>query len=137
VLVDLGQSAVWRGNKRTGTRRFALYSPKHPAIILFGKPLAMMMTDHEIRAAIDNRQIVLDPPDLARIEPASYDARVGRWAFASSSKEKIDLSQKGVLVIEPGEFAVLETKEYMELDSQTAANWGFVRNTRDGGFRCS
>src|SRR5271157_1687475 len=84
----------------------------------------MMMTDHEIRAALDARQIVLDPPDLSRIEPASYDARVGTWAFSSSSKEKINLSEKGVIVIEAGEFAVLETRERVELDDRTAGQLG-------------
>jgi dCTP deaminase len=84
----------------------------------------MMMTDHEIRAALDARQIILDPPDLSRIEPASYDARVGTWAFSSSSKEKINLSEKGVIVIEAGEFAVLETRERVELDDRTAGQLG-------------
>ena len=83
-----------------------------------------MMTDQEIRAAIERREIILDPPDFARIEPASYDVRVGNWAFASSSKEKINLKEKGLLVIDPGEFAVLESRERVELDNKTAAQLG-------------
>jgi len=84
----------------------------------------MMMTDEQIRAAIQNREIILDPFDPARVEPASYDIRVGTWAFSSSSKEKVNLSQKGVLIIEPGEFAVLESRERVELDTRTAAQLG-------------
>jgi len=83
-----------------------------------------MMSDKEIRSALAARQIVLDPVDMARIEPASYDARVGNWAFSSSSKEKLNLSERGVLVVEPGEFAVLETRERVELDDQTAGQLG-------------
>lgn len=83
-----------------------------------------MMTDHEIRTAIEKREIILDPLDPARIEPASYDARVGKWAFASSLKEKLNLSEKGVLIVEPGEFAVLESRERVELDNRTAAQLG-------------
>jgi dCTP deaminase len=86
--------------------------------------MPMMMTDDEIRAAIRSNEIVLDPLDELRIEPASYDARIGRWAFASSLREKLDLSQKGVMIIEPGEFAVLECRERVELDNRTAAQLG-------------
>lgn len=82
------------------------------------------MTDAQIKAAIESREIVLDPFDPARVEPASYDARVGNWAFASSSKEKLNLAEKGVLIIEPGEFAVLESREYIELDNRTAGQLG-------------
>jgi deoxycytidine triphosphate deaminase len=70
-----------------------------------------MMSDKEIRAAPDAREIILDPFDPTKLEPASNDSRVGTRAFASSSKEKVNLGQKGVLVIDPGEFAVLETRE--------------------------
>jgi len=69
-------------------------------------------------------EIVLDPIDDTKIEPASYDARVGKWAFASSSKEKLNLSEKGVLIVEPGEFAVVESRERVELDNRTAARLG-------------
>jgi dCTP deaminase len=83
-----------------------------------------MMTDEQIRTAVQNGEIVLDPFDPTEIEPASYDIRIGTWAFSSSSKEKINLSQKGVLVVEPGEFAVIESRERVELDNRTAAQLG-------------
>ena|SRR5579862_5834306 len=84
----------------------------------------MMMTDGQIRAALNDREIILDPFEDARIEPASYDARIGNWAFASSSKDKVNLKEKGLIVIEPGEFAVLETRERIELDNKTVAQIG-------------
>lgn len=83
-----------------------------------------MMTDTEIRSALEKREIVLDPPDFERIEPASYDVRVGNSAFASSSKERVNLKEKGLLIIEPGEFAVLESRERIELNHRTAAQIG-------------
>lgn len=82
------------------------------------------MTDHEIRLAVANREIILEPFDDARIEPASYDARVGTWAFASSLREKLDISKRGMLVVEAGEFAVLECRERIDLDNRTAAQLG-------------
>lgn len=44
--------------------------------------------------------------------------------FASSSKEKVDVSRRGVLVVEPGEFAVLETRERVKFSPQAAAQLG-------------
>lgn len=82
------------------------------------------MTDGQIRAGVESGEIILDPFEPNGVEPASYDIRVGNWAFVSSSKEKINLSQKGVVVIEPGEFAVLESRERVGLDKQTAGQLG-------------
>ncbi|MGO9095846.1 MAG: dCTP deaminase domain-containing protein [Bryobacteraceae bacterium] len=84
----------------------------------------MMMTDEQIRAAVDAKEILLDPFDPDRVEPASYDVRIGNRAFASSSKDIVNLSERGVLIIEPGEFAVLESRERIELDRSTAAQLG-------------
>jgi dCTP deaminase len=83
-----------------------------------------MMSDTEIRSAISDREIVLNPFCPDRLEPASYDARVGTWAFSSSLREKIRLSEKGLLVIEPGEFAVLETRERITLSNRVAGQLG-------------
>jgi len=84
----------------------------------------MMMSDEQILAAVKNGEIVLDPFDPSKVQPASYDARVGTWAFSSSSKERVNLSQKGVLIVEPGEFAVLEPRERVQLDNRTAGQLG-------------
>ena len=45
-------------------------------------------------------------------------------AFASSSKDRVNLKEKGLLIIEPGEFAVLESRERIELNNKTAAQLG-------------
>ncbi len=50
--------------------------------------------------------------------------RIGNAAFVSSTKEKIDVAQKGFIVIEPGDFAVVETLERVEPGQQTAAMIG-------------
>jgi dCTP deaminase len=83
-----------------------------------------MMSDTEIHAAITEGEIVLDPYDDRQLQPASYDARAGNWAFSSSLKEKVNLSQRGALVIEPGEFAIVETRERIALGRWTAGILG-------------
>src|SRR5437016_1394255 len=83
-----------------------------------------MMSDNQIRAALSAGEIVLEPFDEKKLEPASYDARIGNWAFSSSSKERFSLVAKGLLIIEPGEFAVLETREKVILNDSTAGQLG-------------
>jgi len=84
----------------------------------------MLMTDAQIKTAVERKEIMLDPFFLRQIQPASYDLGLGRTAFTSSMKETVDLSKKGVLIVEPGEFAVVESREYVKLDSSTAAQLG-------------
>jgi len=87
-----------------------------------------MMTDQEIRDAIAKQEIVLNPLDESKIEPASYDARVGIWAFASSLREKLNLGEKGMLIVEPGEFAVLECREVSSWIIAPQRSWDSVPN---------
>jgi dCTP deaminase len=83
-----------------------------------------MMTDSEILAAEKAQEIALEPFDPQQVQPASYDARVGAEAFSSTVKEKLDLSKTGLLVIEPGEFAMILTREHFRLDKRHAGMIG-------------
>src|SRR5437899_3155724 len=82
------------------------------------------MTDDQIRAAVEAKEIVLEPFDPSKVEPASYDIRVGNRAFSSKSKDIEILSEKILLTLEPGEFAVIECREHVRLDAQHAAMLG-------------
>jgi deoxycytidine triphosphate deaminase len=84
----------------------------------------MLMSDAQIKEALSKREIILDPPDFIKIEPASCDLSVGKRAFSSSSKDISFLSERGVLIIEPGEFAVIETRERVTLSAQIAGQIG-------------
>jgi dCTP deaminase len=84
----------------------------------------MLLSDSQIRQSIKDGVFSLEPFEESCLQPASYDLRVGRYAFASSLREKVDLSQKGILRIEPGEFAVIETLEKTEFGNQIAAQLG-------------
>lgn len=83
-----------------------------------------MLTDAQIRVALQDEHLGLDPFSEEQLQPASYDFRVGRYAFASSSKQKVDIASKGVLVIEAGEFAVIETLERVHCSPRVAAQLG-------------
>ncbi len=83
-----------------------------------------MLADQEIRRAIEAGELGIEPFAESSLQPASYDFRIGKQAFASSTREKVDVSQKGLIVIEPGDFAVVESIERVEFGQQTAAMLG-------------
>lgn len=83
-----------------------------------------MLNDNQIRQRMQDHFFSLEPFEESCLQPASYDLRVGKFAFASSLREKVDLSQRGILRIEPGEFAVVETMERLEFGNQIAAQLG-------------
>jgi hypothetical protein len=59
------------------------------------KPTPYMLADKGIRRALESGELVVDPFSEQSLQPASYDFRIGRTAFVSSTKEKVDVSQKG------------------------------------------
>ncbi len=83
-----------------------------------------MLTDKEIREAISNELMKIDPLEDQCLQPASYDFRVGREAFLSSGTAKINLENTGLAIIEPGEFAVLCTLERVNCGPQIAGQIG-------------
>jgi dCTP deaminase len=83
-----------------------------------------MLSDNGIRQAIDAKELALEPFAEASLQPASYDFRVGNYAFVSSTREKVNVEDKGLIVIEPGDFAVIETLENVSVGPQVAAMLG-------------
>ena len=83
-----------------------------------------MLTDSEIKKSIAAGEFALEPFEPSSLQPASYDFRVGETAFTSSSREKVNLAQRGVLIVEPGEFAVVEALERVRFGPQIAALLG-------------
>lgn len=83
-----------------------------------------MLTDTEIREAVSTGDLEVDPLDEKYLESASYDCRIGKEAFVSGTDEKIDVSNKGLVIIDPGEFAVIATLERVHCGPQMAAQLG-------------
>jgi dCTP deaminase len=86
--------------------------------------VGMMLTDVEIREAMAAGQLGIDPFTDECLEAASYDFRIGNQAFQSGTDEITDVANKGLVIIEPGEFAVLTTRESVKCSSQFAAQLG-------------
>ena len=84
----------------------------------------MILVDRAIVEAHENDQITIDPFEQQQLQPASYDLRVGPEVVTSSSREKIDLTQKGFVELAPSDFAIVLTHESISLDNQHTARFG-------------
>ncbi len=85
-----------------------------------------MLADVDIKAAIDDGLLEIDPLDDGSLQAASYDMRVGHEAYVSSGHEKVDVANKGLVIIDPGEFAVIITRERVKCSPQIAGQLGLT-----------
>ncbi len=83
-----------------------------------------MLTDNEIREAMDAGGLGISPFEESCLQPASYDLRVGDQAFVSGTDAISEVANKGLVLIEPGEFAVLATRETIKCSARYAAQIG-------------
>jgi len=80
-----------------------------------------MLTDSEIREAIDQQALRINPFEPKNVEPASYDLRAGRVLVAR--RGIVDLHKEPV-VLRHGDWAEVESLEAMELPLNIAATLG-------------
>jgi dCTP deaminase len=83
-----------------------------------------VLADQEIRHAMDAGELSIEPFGEDCLQSASYDLRVGRGAYLSSAREMVDVSEKGLVAIDPGDFAVVETLEKVAFGDRVAALLG-------------
>ena len=83
-----------------------------------------MLTDSEIREAITAGDLGIQPFSEDCLESASYDFRVGDQAFLSGTDSIADVANRGLVIIEPGEFAMICTRETVRCGPQFAAQLG-------------
>ena len=84
-----------------------------------------LMSDNEIEESVKKGEIIIKEFDERQINPASYDARLGKQIFKTKKEEGIiDSSKKGIISIEIGEFVLLSTFEGFELPNNIAGQIG-------------
>ena len=96
----------------------------------------MLLSDRDIRAAIDAGDLSIDPFDSAFIQPSSINCRMDRFfrVFNNSKYTHIDPKQKQddlttlvevpegePFVLHPGEFVLASTLEHFTLSNTIAA----------------
>ena len=84
----------------------------------------MLLNAQQIKAAVEAKQVQIEPYIDDQIEAASYDLRVGKEGITTTEKQLVDIEQRGLLSVRAGDFAVLTTDEVIELDAQHTARIG-------------
>jgi len=84
----------------------------------------MTLVDGEIKKAVNNGEIGISDFSEQCLQPASYDLRVGEEGFTLSLGRVISIQNEGVLEIQPGDFALVLTHEYLRLPANTVGRLG-------------
>ncbi len=84
----------------------------------------MILTDRQIKEAISNGEIVIEPYDENQTQPASYDLRVGQQGATTSKKKLINIKNDGFLTLEPGDFGIITAFETIKLNPQHVGRIG-------------
>jgi len=82
-----------------------------------------LMSDSALRAALERGDIVFEPSP-SEIKAASIDLRLGPEAFLGTSTEIVDVMQTRLLVIPPGELALVSIFEKMIVGARFAGQIG-------------
>jgi len=84
----------------------------------------MILTDRQIRGAVETGVIQIEPFLPEALQPASYDFHIGAEAVSTSLKKKVDLKKDGFFTLTAGDFAFVITDEVIELDDQHTGRIG-------------
>src|SRR4051794_3755256 len=98
-----------------------------------------LMTDAEIREAIEAGDIALDPLAEASLQPASYDLRLGDRAMITRTADveklrkrleedeppsELKVDKEGSITIPAGAFSLIVTREKIRLSARYAGHLG-------------
>ena len=84
----------------------------------------MLMTNGEIKEAIDSGELTIGSYDPRRQEPCSYDARAGNEALTSRTGSIVNLASANSITLKPGDFALIMTHESFTLPRDIAGHIG-------------
>lgn len=76
----------------------------------------MLLSDVDIRAAVEQGRIKVDPYETSQIATIGYDLRVGDIAYIVNRRKKINIKDEGGISLYPGDIANIYTLEDIELD---------------------
>jgi len=94
----------------------------------------MLMTDVEIKAAMETGELLIENFDPASLQGTSYDARVGDRAIVGGRDKEINLADEQSLTIRPGEFLLVVTREKFKVTRIIAGHLGMKTYYTRKGF---
>jgi len=84
----------------------------------------MLMTDTEIKKAIQDGTLVMQNYSEDQVQPASYDMRIGDRAILSGNEREIDVKTEKGIIVRPGCFAIITTFENIRMPNNIAGHIG-------------
>lgn len=84
----------------------------------------MILTDAEIKAAVESGELVIDGFEEDNLQPASYDLTVGPQGFSTSAKKLVNVQEAGYLLLKAGDYGLITTAEKLELPKNFVARFG-------------
>ena len=95
----------------------------------------MILTDQQIKQAVEKGELGITNFSDDCVEPASYDIRVGEFAYTSTTRSMINVAEKGLVVLEPGDFGMILALEEIRMPLDMAARFGLKSSfARKGVF---
>ena len=84
----------------------------------------MLMTDEDIRRAIENKNLEIRGLDENSFKSVAYIARLGKRCLISGNDKEIDVAHEGSVTLNPGEFALFVTEESFKLSDKISGHIG-------------
>lgn len=101
--------------------------PLFRRIHIHGTPV-VILNDTQIKAALEAGDIVVaapgEPFDAGQIQPASIDLRVGAEGATTKHKQRIAIDERGLIILEPGDFGVICILEHIKFGPQYVGRIG-------------
>ena len=90
----------------------------------------MILSDVQIQEALERGKakggICIEPFNPESLEPASYDLHVGDQAATSREPHKVNIAESGMLVLWPGDFAIVTTQEKIHFSAKHVGCFGLT-----------
>lgn len=83
-----------------------------------------VLCDFEIKKLVDEGTIGLSDFHDDCVQPASYDLRVGKFAYVSSQKQPTAMTEGGSILLDPGNFMLITTYERLTLPKNVRGKVG-------------
>ncbi|HDY87664.1 MAG TPA: dCTP deaminase [bacterium] len=84
----------------------------------------MILTNEQIKEAIDKGDIKIEPFEENQIQAASYDLRIGKQGATASEKKLVNIEDKGYLLLKPGDFGIITALEILHFNPQHVGRFG-------------
>ena len=90
----------------------------------------MLMTDKQIKEAMEAGDLVIEHFYEPSLQGTSYDARIGNRAILGGTDTEINVADRGSITIRPGEFILIVTREKFKLSSTITGHLGIPKKNR-------